>query len=158
ELKTIGLQAQRFLEVQGLEGVRVLTVMPDGSIQTTAPAPPAASTGGALPGMANLPGWIRVEGGGRYEPGQGVAATGGVSFQLAGGHPQLFSLRAGGTAAGALGNFSYHRDFLFFDTLRHRLGVNVNGSSETDNHRVLAGLTTDERRWSAVARADLELI
>ena len=105
-----------------------------------------------------LPGWVRLEFGLQYRPGQGVRFVARPSLINMGGAPQTAQFEVGGANAGALGGLQYSRDFLFFGDLRRRLSVAVNGDSNMDTKRILSGMLTNERRWSATARADLEWI
>ena len=154
ELPKVGLAVEKFVGVQDsdgriMPGVRLLSIVGDGSSSVT-----------QLPNAPSRPlwGWVRLEGGARYRPGQGVSGSGGVVLQKLGAKPQSFSFRTGGTAAGALGQFTYSHDFLFFDSLHRRLSVNASGGTETQYHRVLEGVAANERRIAASARGDLELI
>src|SRR5262249_11110852 len=72
--------------------------------------------------------------------------------------PRSLTLGGGGTNGGAVGDVNYTRDFLFFDRLHRRVRMNVQGSTESEYQRLLQGAQTNERRWSARARADMEWI
>ncbi|MEP7305510.1 MAG: ShlB/FhaC/HecB family hemolysin secretion/activation protein [Acidobacteriota bacterium] len=145
ELKAIGLVVG-LVEDPARSGARVMTVGRDRDAAGATPAPPG------------LPAWIRLEGGAQYRPDQGVHALSRVTFQNLGGEPQTLQVSAGGSNAGALGDTSYTRDFLFFNQLRRRMSVTGRGASESEYQRLLSGVDTNERRWTAAARANLEWI
>jgi len=101
---------------------------------------------------------VHLEGGGVYRPEQGVHAVGRASLTRSGAKPQALTVGGGGTNSGVVGDVSYMRDFLFFDRLHRRVSVNVTGATESEYQRLLDSALTNERRWSARARADLEWI
>jgi hypothetical protein len=142
QLKAIGL-VMGLVEDPSLGGARMMRIERDSSTDNVEPA---------------LPAWVRVEGGARYRPEQGVHALSRVIFQNVGSQPQTLEVSAGGTNAGGLGDANYSRDFLFFTRLHRRMSLAVQGASESEYQRLLAGVDTNERRWSATAHADLEWI
>jgi hypothetical protein len=154
ELNNTGLAIQGFQPIGGQETLRVMMLSP----RSQASTPPRGRTDPVTPEKtSDLPKWIRVEGGLQYRPQQGVRGTGRVSLENVGG-PQSFRLSAGGTQAGAAGSLEYNRDFLFFSSLQRRLNISAQGGTDSEFQRILLGVETNERRWSATARANLEWI
>jgi hypothetical protein len=70
---------------------------------------------------------------------------------------ESLSVKAGDQQS-PLGDLSYSADFVLFNFIRrHRLSLQFTGSSDFEARRILAGLSTDERRTGGLGRAELEM-
>ncbi len=95
-----------------------------------------------------------------YQPGQGVRfyGLGQLSrFPFLPDSLNNLSAKGGGQGAdGGLGTINYFADYLFFNNLHRRLSVQLTVASDLDADRILADVTTDERRRNVLARVELE--
>jgi hemolysin activation/secretion protein len=67
-----------------------------------------------------------------------------------------FSAKVGGNS-GALASFNYFADYVLFGKLHRRLSIRLNGGSDIEASRQIAGFTVDERQTGGSARVELEL-
>lgn len=90
-----------------------------------------------------------------YLPNQGVRFVG--QYQRVLPNLQVISLEAG-TESAALGSGSYHKDFLWFDQIHHRLQLDANGGTNYTHNRLFNGVQTNERRTGGSGSLSLEWI
>lgn len=96
-----------------------------------------------------------IGGGVRYFPDQGVRWL-VTSHHMSRSGLDLLSAE-GGRQTDGFGSLEYQRDYLAFPALGRRLAVNVMSGTDLTTNRILAGVSTDERRTGSAAHVELEL-
>jgi hypothetical protein len=90
-----------------------------------------------------------------YAANQGIRFVGQYERQLE--NQQVIRLNVG-TESAPLGSGSYHKDFLLFDRIHHRLQFDASGGSNYTQNRLFQGIETNERRTGGSAGLTMEWI
>src|SRR5215469_7297778 len=99
----------------------------------------------------------RLGGGFQYKPGQGVSALGLFQLSRIGWPFENGTLSAqGGGPSGNQISGNYFADFIGFNTLRQRVAIRLNGSTELTQNRFLGGLKVDERQTGGLVHIEWE--
>jgi len=95
-----------------------------------------------------------------YNPGQGVSASG--IYQLSNLSLPFMENSLGvrvdrPTDHGVTPSVNYAADYIFFDNIKRRLSLQLNGATRFTNNRFLDGTTQDETRAGGMGRIEFEL-